>query len=45
MDLDSRAYYKLRSVMLGNVNFEEYRRIFKALVSLGVRYDHETPEM
>ena len=45
MDLDSRTYFKLSSVGLGNVNFEEYRRIFEALCLLGERYDHETPEM
>jgi hypothetical protein len=45
MDLDSRAYSKLVSVTLGNVNFVEYRRILEALCPLGDRYDHETPEM
>src|SRR3990170_6735146 len=45
MDLDSRAQYKLISVGYSDVNFEEYRRILEALYPLGVRYDHETPEM
>src|ERR1043165_4066238 len=45
MDLDSRAQYKLVSVGYSNVNFEEYKRILKALCSLRERYDHETPEM
>ena len=45
MDLNSRAYYKLSSVRLGNVNSEEYQRIFEALCLLGNWYDHETPEM
>jgi secreted Zn-dependent insulinase-like peptidase len=45
MNLDSRAYSKLSSVRLGNENFEEYRRIFKAICLLDDRYDHETPEM
>src|SRR5205823_13099290 len=47
MDLDSRAYSKI--LLLGNslsdVNFEEYRKILEALCLLGMRYDHETPEM
>ena len=45
MDLDSSAYYKLWSVRLGDVNFEEYQRIFGALCLLRDRYDYETPEM
>ena len=45
MDLDSRGHYKLISVSLSNVNFEEYRRILETLGPLAERQDHETPEM
>ena len=45
MDLDSRAYSKLFSLRLSDVNFEEYQRIFEALGSLAERRDHESPEM
>ena len=45
MDLDSRAYSKLISLRLSDVNSGEYRRIFEELGSLAGRQDHETPEM
>jgi hypothetical protein len=45
MDLDSRAYSKLISLRLSDVNFGEYRRIFEELGSLAGRQNHETPEM
>ena len=45
MDLNSRAYFKLISLRLSDVNFEEYQRILEALDSLAERQDHETPEM
>ncbi len=45
MDLDSRAYSKLLSLRLSDINFEEYRKILEALCLLGMWYDHEIPEM
>ena len=45
MDLDSSAYYELRSVRSHDTKFTEYRRIIEALRPLAERYDHETPEM
>ncbi|RGB22810.1 hypothetical protein C1646_775488 [Rhizophagus diaphanus] len=45
MDLDGRAYSKLHGVSYGDINFEEYRRIFGDLCLLRDRYDYETPKM
>jgi len=45
MDLDSRAYFKLLSLRLSDVNFEEYRKILEALCFLDMRYDHKTSEI
>ena len=43
IDLDSRAYFKLTSVSLSDVNFVEYRRISDEIGLLSKRRDYETP--